>query len=123
MKKYSTLIAIMAVLAAGAIALVRPGAAKADQGPRVVEVHAKRFGFAPNVITMKKGETVKVHLVSEDVTHGFFSKPLKVDEVVAPDTPVDITLAPTAAGKYTVICDHFCGAGHGNMGMTVVVEE
>ena len=27
-----------------------------------------------------------------------------------------------AAGTFTTICDHFCGANHGNMNMTIVVE-
>jgi len=103
--------------------MLQPRAAKADSTPRVVEVHAKRFGFTPDQIKVKKGETVKIHLVSEDVTHGFFSKPLKVDEVVSPDAPADIAVTPTETGKYTIICDHFCGAGHGDMGMSLVVED
>ena len=121
MKRYTVVFALVALASSGAA--FRPRAAHASASPRVIEVHAKRFGFAPNVITVKKGESVKIHLVSEDVTHGFFSKPLKLDEVVAPNEPVDITVATTTPGKYTVICDHFCGAGHGAMGMTVVVEE
>ena len=26
------------------------------------------------------------------------------------------------AGRYAAICDHYCGSGHGNMKMTIVVE-
>jgi len=122
MNKYAAFIALAALITAGAI-MLQPRAAKAEATPRVVEVHAKRFGFTPDQIKVKKGETVKIHLVSEDVTHGFFSKPLKVDEVVSPDAPADITVTPTETGKYTIICDHFCGAGHGNMGMSLVVED
>jgi heme/copper-type cytochrome/quinol oxidase subunit 2 len=31
-------------------------------------------------------------------------------------------VTPKTPGRYTTICDHFCGAGHGNMKMTIVVE-
>ena len=41
----------------------------------------------------------------------------------ADDVPVvEITVTPQTAGTYTTICDHFCGANHGNMNMTIVVE-
>jgi cytochrome c oxidase subunit 2 len=91
--------------------------------PRVIQITAKRFQFTPDQITLKKGETVKLRLVSEDVTHGFFLRPLKIDEEISPDQPTEITLTPDKVGTFTTICDHFCGANHGNMKMTIVVSE
>jgi cytochrome c oxidase subunit 2 len=102
-------------------ALARPHVARADSSS-VIAISAKRFEFVPNRITLKKGETVTLRLSSEDVTHGFFLRPLKIDEVVAPGKPVDVTVTPQTAGTFTTICDHFCGANHGNMKMTIVVE-
>jgi len=100
-----------------------PGArARTAQEPRVISITAKRFEFSPKEITLKKGETVKLQLKSEDVTHGFFSKPLGLDDDIEAGKTTEITLTPQAPGKYTTICDHFCGAGHGNMKMTIVVE-
>jgi cytochrome c oxidase subunit 2 len=107
------------------IALVTLAAAfhaRAGEQPRVINITAKRFSFTPNLITLKKGETVKLRLTSEDVTHGFFMKALKLDELVEPGQPTEITLTPQQEGRFTTICDHFCGAGHGNMSMTIVVE-
>lgn len=92
------------------------------QEPRVIEITAKRYGFAPDTITLKKGETVKLRLHSEDVIHGFFSRQLKIDEEVEPGKTTEVTLTPQTAGTFKTICDHFCGAGHGNMAMTIVVE-
>ncbi len=92
------------------------------QEPRVIEISAKRYEFTPNTITLKKGETIKLRLHSEDVTHGFFSRQLKIDETVEPGKTAEITLTPQAAGTFKTICDHFCGTGHGNMAMTIVVE-
>ncbi|HZS99022.1 MAG TPA: cupredoxin domain-containing protein [Terriglobales bacterium] len=90
--------------------------------PRVVEITAKRFGFVPEQITLKKGEPVTLRLHSEDVTHGFFMRKLKIDTEVEAGKTTDVTITPEVAGSYTTICDHFCGANHGNMKMTIVVE-
>jgi cytochrome c oxidase subunit 2 len=103
------------------LALVRPHAAHADS-PRVVEITAKRFEFSPNKITLKKGEPVTLRLTTADVVHGFFLRPLKIDELISPEKPTEITITPETAGTFTTICDHFCGVNHGNMKMTVVVE-
>ncbi len=95
--------------------------AQADDVP-VVEITAKRFAFSPDKITLKKGQTVKIRLHSEDVTHGFFLRPLKLDEEIPAGQTAEVTVTPEAAGTFTTICDHFCGANHGNMNMTIVVE-
>ena len=94
----------------------------AANSPRVVEITAKRFGFTPDQVTLKKGETVTLRLHSEDVTHGFFMRKLKIDSEVEAGKTSDITITPDTPGAYTTICDHFCGANHGNMKMTIVVE-
>jgi cytochrome c oxidase subunit 2 len=61
-------------------------------------------------------------VTSEDVTHGFFSRQFHVDEDLAPGKTVSIPLTPAEPGTYTVICDHYCGSGHGGMKMVIVVE-
>ncbi len=96
--------------------------AAADAPARVVEITARRFPFSPAQITLKRGEPVTLRLRSEDVTHGFFSRPLGIDADVAPGRVTDVAVTPREAGRFTVICDHFCGPGHGGMKMTIVVE-
>lgn len=106
-------------LLAGAMGTRRAFAAE----PKVVEITAKRFSFVPEQVTLKKGEPVTLRLHSEDVTHGFFMRKLKIDTEVEAGKTTDITITPEVAGTYTTICDHFCGANHGNMKMTIVVVE
>jgi cytochrome c oxidase subunit 2 len=89
---------------------------------RVVEINAKRFAFSPDRIELKKGQTVKLRIHSEDVTHGFFLRPLKLDEEIPAGQTIELTVTPDVSGSFTTICDHFCGANHGNMNMTIVVE-
>ena len=102
--------------------IARYVAGKKPSGARVIPITAKRFAFNPAQVTVKKGETVTLRLTSEDVMHGFYLKPLKIDEVIEPGKPTDVTITPQTAGTFTTICDHFCGSGHGNMHMTIVVE-
>lgn len=98
------------------------GAVRGAEEPKVIAITAKRFEFSPKEITLKVGEAVKLELTTEDVTHGFFVKPLGIDEVIVPGKPTEVVVTPKAPGRYTTICDHFCGAGHGGMKMTIVVE-
>jgi cytochrome c oxidase subunit 2 len=101
--------------------LVRQAGAAA--APRMIEIKAKKFAFSPSEITLKKGEPVILRLSSEDRTHGFLLKPLKIDTDITPGKATDIAVTPTASGQYLVICDHYCGTGHGNMHMKVTVVE
>lgn len=110
-----------AALCAGVVSLSGSRGA-AQPAPRVIEVTAKRFEFVPHALTLKKGETVTIHLTSEDVEHGFFSRKLKIDADVPAGQSTEITITPDQEGDFLVICDHFCGAQHGNMHMAVRVE-
>jgi len=112
---------IAALCSFALLALTGARRAHADDTP-VIEITAKRFAFSPDKITLKKGQTVKLRLHSEDVTHGFFLRPLKLDEEIPAGQTTEVTVTPQTAGTFTTICDHFCGANHGNMNMTVVVE-
>ena len=112
----------LAVLCLSALAVLSgTNSAHAGDLP-VVEITAKRFAFSPDRITLKKGETVKLRIHSEDVTHGFFLRPLKLDEEIPAGQTIEVTVTPETVGTYVTICDHFCGANHGNMNMTIVVE-
>jgi hypothetical protein len=39
------------------------------------------------------------------------------------DKAEEIALTPDSAGDFTVICDHYCGTGHGGMKMKITVVE
>jgi cytochrome c oxidase subunit II len=96
---------------------------RASDNPKVIEISAKKFEFSPSEITLKKGEPVILRLSSSDRVHGFMSKPLKIDTDIPADKTADIPVTPDTAGNFVVICDHYCGTGHGNMKMKVTVVE
>jgi len=114
MKRFSIL--------AFALSLGLSASIRADDAPRTVDVTAKRFEFVPSTLALKKGETVKLRITSEDVTHGLFLRPLKIDTDIVPGEVRELTVTPQTAGTFTAICHHFCGSGHGGMKLTVVVE-
>jgi len=103
---------------------------KVSPGDLIAEVETDKANMDFNVedegvlleLLVKEGETVKLVVTSEDVTHGFFLRPLKIDTDITPGQTQEITVTPQSAGTFTAICHHFCGAGHGSMKLTVVVE-
>jgi len=92
------------------------------QDPRVITIEAKRFAFSPSEVRLKKGEPVTIRISSADVTHGMYMKALGIDAEIESGKTTEVTFTPQVTGRFTAICDHFCGAGHGNMHMDFVVE-
>lgn len=93
-----------------------------QQSPRLVEITARKFEFAPTVITLKKGEPVTLRLTSTDRAHGLMVKEFHVDLDVEGGQSTEVTFTPAESGRFAAICDHYCGSGHGNMKMVFVVE-
>jgi len=98
------------------------GVARADTGPQVIKITASKFKFAPDRIVLRKGQPVTLQLTSTDRVHGFLIRALKIDTDIKPGKTTDMTVTPQVAGTFKAICDHYCGLGHGNVKMTVVVE-
>jgi|HubBroStandDraft_6_1064221.scaffolds.fasta_scaffold234723_2 cytochrome c oxidase subunit 2 len=99
-----------------------PTRAQADS-TQVIKITASKFHFTPDHITLEKGQPVTLQLTSSDRVHGFMIRALKIDTDIKPGKVTEVTVTPQAAGTFTAICDHYCGLGHGNMKMKVVVEE
>ncbi len=118
-------LAAVAMAVAATLVAIRPARTAADTAPassRVIAISARRYEFSPNTITIQKGEPVTLSLRSQDRAHGFLVKPLGIDTDITPGKNTDVTIRPETAGTYTVICDHYCGLGHGGMKMTIVVQ-
>lgn len=114
-KKIIILPALLALLSAFAVAQ--------NETPRVVEISAKKFEYAPNVVTLKKGQPVTLRVTALDRAHGLLVPAFHVDLDATPGTPAEATFTPAESGKFDALCDHYCGSGHGNMKMTFIVEE
>ena len=113
--------AILAGLTACGIGL-KTNATRAAESPQVIKIIASRFQFSPNQITLLKDQPVTLQLISTDRAHGFLLRAFKIDTIIDPGLTKAITITPEAVGTFKAICDHYCGVGHGNMKMTIVVE-
>lgn len=94
----------------------------ATQEPdRTIEIHAHRYAFSPSEITVRKGETVRLKLFSDDVPHSLLIKDLGIDQTITKSKPSEVTFTAKQAGDFHGQCGHFCGAGHGRMAIDVHV--
>jgi cytochrome c oxidase subunit II len=109
-------------LALGATALGAGRLLAQDEEGRVIEMEARRFRFTPNEITVRRGEAVTLAIRSIDFTHGFSLPDLGLRSDLIPGKVTRIKLTPTRAGKFTFLCDNFCGDGHENMNGILIVE-
>lgn len=98
-------------------------AAFAQEVSRTVEIHAKRFSFDPKEITVKKGETVKLVVISDDVEHSLVIPSLHVNAKTKKDQPAEVAITPDKVGDFEGKCGHFCGLGHGSMKFVVHVTS
>lgn len=88
---------------------------------RTIEIHAHRYAFTPAEITVKKGETVRLKLFSDDVPHSLLIKDLGINQTITKGKPAEVTVTPQVAGDFHGQCGHFCGSGHGKMTFDVHV--
>lgn len=89
-----------------------------------IEVHARQFEYYPNTITVQQGDRVRIKLVSEDVTHGFY---IDGYDIKVTDQPKDmqdnyLEFVADKAGNFTYRCTVVCGPMHAFMLGTLVVE-
>ena len=112
----------LAVIAAALLIAVAPVVPASGQ-QQTIEIHAKRFAFVPAEITVKKGETVSLSLVSDDVAHSLLIEGLGVNAAMVKGHSTQVQITPTKAGDFPGRCGKFCGSGHGQMKFVVHVTE
>jgi cytochrome c oxidase subunit II len=88
---------------------------------RVIEVHARRYAFEPSSITVHRGETIRLQLISDDVPHSLVVEGLGINEAASKSHPGDTVFTATKTGDFAGRCGRFCGSGHGRMQFVVHV--
>jgi cytochrome c oxidase subunit 2 len=107
---------IAAAAASGALAAA--GAWKALAAApeaRVIKVVARRFVYQPAVLTLKRGEPVVLEFTSADVVMGFNAPDFNVRTDIIPGQVSRLRFTPDKVGRFTFLCDVFCGDGHEGM--------
>lgn len=75
------------------------------------------------ILELEKGVSRRIHISSLDWMHGFSLQPVNINIQVHPGYEHVITLTPTAAGEFSIICNEFCGIGHHTMTGKIYVTE
>ncbi len=119
MKRMNMALLALTVAMAGAIGV---GTVYAAAHP-AIDIVAANWKFTPSTVTVPLGEESTFHLTSSGGVHGIKSDDLGIAQTtISPGKFVDVTFTPKKAGTFKVQCSIFCGPGHPNMALTVVVK-
>ncbi len=85
-----------------------------------------RSHFTPDIVRVKKGDTVHLHITNveqaHDATHGFTIGSYNVHSSLEPGKHVDITFVADREGTFPFYCTEFCSALHLEMAGYLLVE-
>ena len=109
-------------LGVAAFIIADTGSSAQTDGPRVIEITARRFAFEPAEIEATVGERLQLVVRSADGVHGLEIKKLKIKkEVPRGGEPVTIDFTATTEGTFPILCSEYCGKDHNDMkGMLIV---
>jgi cytochrome c oxidase subunit II len=82
---------------------------------------ARMWAWYP-VLKLRQGQTYRLHVSSSDLQHGFSLQPDNMNFQVIPGYDHVLTITPTRAGEYSILCNEFCGIGHHQMTGRILVE-
>ena len=75
------------------------------------------------ILKLTKDQTYRLHISSMDLQHGFSLQPMNMNFQVLPGYDHVLTITPTQAGEYSIICNEFCGIGHHLMTGRILVTD
>jgi cytochrome c oxidase subunit 2 len=87
-----------------------------------VYLQAQMWRYYP-ILKLRKGQTYRLHVSSMDLQHGFSLQPVNMNFQILPGYDHVLTVTPTIAGDYSVICNEFCGIGHHTMTGKIIVTD
>ena len=96
---------------------------EAPPGVHEIKMTAKNYDFDPGVITVKKGERVRLIITATDRDHGIKLAAFGIDQKLQKGDPATIEFTADKAGTFEFKCSVYCGLGHGRMKGKLVVEE
>ena len=123
MKQRRGLLVMMGVLA---LSLAGSAAAADQAAPGTVheiKMTASSYEFDPAVITVKKGEKVRLIITATDRKHGIKIEGYDIDQVLNSGDPTTIEFTADKVGTFEFKCSVYCGMGHRKMKGKLVVEE
>jgi cytochrome c oxidase subunit 2 len=99
------------------------GVKENPDGSLTVTMVAARYGFFPPVIEVPTNTPVKFRVASADVLHGFHVPYTNAATMVVPGYVSEVSTSFPTAGKYSFLCNEYCGLGHDSMWSRLIVVE
>ncbi len=85
---------------------------------------ASRDDLVVPVIAVPVNRQIELIIRSQDVTHSFFVRELRLKQDAVPGMEIHMHFTPTVIGSYEVVCAELCGLGHYRMhSMLTVMSE
>ena len=81
------------------------------------------YEFDPGVITVRKGEKVRLIITATDRDHGIMIEGYDINQELKKGDPATIEFTADKAGTFEFKCSVPCGKGHRRMKGKLVVEE
>jgi cytochrome c oxidase subunit 2 len=88
-----------------------------------ITITASSYQFDPAVITVKKGDKVRLIVTATDRRHGINIDGYDIDQTLKPGEPTTIEFTADKAGTFEFKCSVYCGMGHQKMKGKLIVEE
>lgn len=121
-KIFLLMLALLFVLPVAAACGNQPAA------PKVVEMKAYQYGWTPDVITVKQGQTVKLIITSTSeenpafARHGLALEGYNINQILPVGETTAVEFVADKKGSFRFRCSVPCGSGHMSMIGTLVVE-
>ncbi|MDW7673325.1 MAG: cupredoxin domain-containing protein [Bacillota bacterium] len=98
----------------------------ANVEPNTIDIVLRAYekgGFSPDRVVVKQGETVRLRLISEDVTHGFRIGDLGIDAgMIEPGKFKIVEFVAEEKGEFSYVCSIRCSPLHSRIRGILVVE-
>ncbi len=104
------------VLVAVAAAIVAFAPLPPMSGPNpsrhTIRIEANQFSYSPSIVSVERGDTVTLELVSTDVVHGLYVDGYGVSVQADPGQTKSVTFVANQPGSFRFRCNVTCGAMH-----------
>jgi heme/copper-type cytochrome/quinol oxidase subunit 2 len=88
-----------------------------------IEINLFRFGFEPEITTVKKGDLVRFVIKNLDVPHGLAIDDYNINIYLNGGETKTLEFLADKSGIFEMYCSLPCGSGHGLMKGAFIVEE
>jgi cytochrome c oxidase subunit 2 len=99
----------------------KPGVTQLDDDTYQVAIVALAFGYNAPELKVPAGKEIIFKVTSTDVVHSFTIDNTKVNMMVVPGQITTKSYTFDKPGKYLILCNEYCGAGHHLMSTEIEV--